>query len=86
MTTYETRLQKLINALDEYNRNWCYIDEETDEWTCPDSEDEVYNEIMADEELHFLGTETVKSWIHIWRTNEDQFNNMCKIAKVASRM
>ena len=71
-----TRLGKLINAIEDYNDSFVYYNEETDESVIDGTEEEVYDVIMQDEELHLLGPETVKNWIHIWYTDWHKYEEM----------
>ena len=72
----KTRLGKLINSIEDYNNNFVYYDEDKDETVIDGTEEEVYAVIMQDEELHLLGTETVKNWIHLWYTNWNKYEEM----------
>ena len=68
---YKTRLAKLIDAIEEYSDNFAYYDDELEETIVDGTEDEMYNVIMQDDELHLLGTETVREWVSLW------YNNWC---------
>lgn len=54
------RMRKLLNALDAYMDRFSYYDEDLDETVINGEEDECYNVIMQDRELHLLGSEAVK--------------------------
>ena len=58
------RMKKLLIALNDYMNSFSYYDDETDETVIDGDETECYNVIMQDDELHLLGTETVKSGMH----------------------
>lgn len=63
------RLRKLINAIEDYADNFSYYDEELDDTVVDGDEDEMYDIIMQDKELHLLGGSTVREWVHLWYTN-----------------
>lgn len=65
------RMKKLLIALNDYMNSFSYYDDETDETEC-------YNVIMQDDELHLLGTETVKSVIHTCFVDWEEFDKMCR--------
>lgn len=72
------RLRKLLTALNEYMDSFSYYDEEIDDTVIDGDENECYNVIMQDDELHLLGSETVKKVIHICYTDWEQFDKMCR--------
>lgn len=72
------RLRKLLSALNEYMDSFSYYDEDKDDTVIDGDENECYNVIMQDDELHLLGSETVKSVIHICYTDWEQFDKLCR--------
>lgn len=72
------RMRKLLTALNEYMDSFSYYDEELDDTVIDGDENECYNVIMQDDELHLLGTETVKKVIHTCYTDWEQFDKMCR--------
>ena len=57
------RMRKLIVAVDEWFSSFSYYDEDTDDNVIDGTEEECYNSIMQDDELHLLTTATVKEVI-----------------------
>lgn len=72
------RMKKLLIALNNYMNSFSYYDDETDETVIDGDETECYNVIMQDDELHLLGTETVKSVIHTCFVDWEEFDKMCR--------
>lgn len=72
----KSRLSKLIEAIERYNDSYAYYDEELDETVVDGTEEEVYNTIMQDDELHFLGEETCRKWISLWYNNWEKYEAM----------
>ena len=60
-------LRKLLNTIDDVSDS--YYDEELDDIVMCGTKEEMYNEVMQNEELHLLGTECVKKWIDTWWDN-----------------
>ena len=81
MKTPKTRLGKLIDAIEDYSNSFSYYDEDLDETVVDGTEDEMYDVIMQDEEIHFLGTETVRKWIHMWFSNWEEYERTRIIMK-----
>ena len=58
------RLAKLIDKLETILDEWYYIidgDTKTDL-----TKQEVYNIVMEDEEIHFLGKDTIMTWVNMF--------------------
>lgn len=72
------RMRKLLCALNEYMNSFSYYDEDLDETVIDGDESECYNIIMQDDELHLLGSDTVKRVIHICFIDWEQFDKMCR--------
>lgn len=72
------RMRKLLCALNEYMNSFSYYDEDLDETVIDGDESECYNVIMQDDELHLLGSDTVKRVIHICFIDWEQFDKMCR--------
>lgn len=72
------RMRKLLSALNEYMDSFSYYDEDLDDVVIDGDENECYNVIMQDDELHLLGTEIVKKVIHICYNNWEEFDRMCR--------
>jgi hypothetical protein len=66
-----TRLAKLIDAIESYSNSFSYYDDELDETVVDGTEEEMYNVIMQNDELHLLGEEAVKEWVSLW------YNDWC---------
>lgn len=66
-----TRLAKLIDSIESYSNSFSYYDEELNETVVDGTEEEMYNVIMQDDELHLLGEKTVKEWVSLW------YNDWC---------
>lgn len=73
------RLRKLLIALNEYMDSFSYYDEEADETVIDGDENECYDVLMRDDELHLLGTETVKKVIHICFVDWEKFDELCRL-------
>lgn len=74
--TMKTRLSKLIDAIESYSDSFAYYDEELDETVVDGTQEEVYNTIMQDEELHLLGKDTVNKWIDLWYNDWNTYEAM----------
>lgn len=72
------RMRKLLIALNQYMDSFSYYDEDTDDTVIDGDENECYDVIMRDDELHLLGTETVKRVIHLCYTDWEEFDKMCR--------
>lgn len=72
------RMRKLLIALNKYMDSFSYYDEEIDDTVIDGDENECYNVIMQDDELHLLGTKTVKSVIHTCFVDWEKFDKMCR--------
>lgn len=82
MKTARTRLGKLIEAIEKYSDSFMYYDDELDECVIDGTEEEMYNTIMQDEELHLLGTETVKHWISLWYNNWEEYSKLVRLQRL----
>lgn len=76
------RLRKLIYAIDTIGSDYCYYDEEIDDTVMTGSKDEMYDDIMKDDELHLLGSECVKKWIETWWDNFELYEKLRKTLKL----
>jgi len=72
------RMRKLLIALNEYMDSFSYYDEEADETVIDGDENECYDVLMRDDELHLLGAETVKEVIHICFVDWEKFDELCR--------
>lgn len=72
------RMRKLLIALNEYMDSFSYYDEEADETVIDGDENECYDVLMRDDELHLLGAQTVKKVIHICYVDWEKFDGMCR--------
>lgn len=73
LRTARTRLGKLIEAIEEYSDNFSYYDEDLCETVVDGTQEEMYNVIMQDKELHLLGEETVRKWIDMWYNDWEKY-------------
>ena len=80
-----TRLGKLINAIEDYASNYMYYDEEKEESVVYGTEQDMYNEIMQNDELHLLGEKVVRTWIGMWYNDWNQYE-ICRIACMKSKL
>ena len=71
------RLRKFLIELNSYFDSYSYYDEETDETIICGDEQQCYNVLMQNEEFHLLGSEVVKTWIHIAFTEWEAFMKVC---------
>lgn len=74
----KTRMQKLLYRLNQILDSYLYYDDESGELFIDLSEDECYNLIMLDDEMHLLTSETVKEIIHLCYTDWFKFDAMCR--------
>lgn len=74
MSKQEFRRKKLIIALNDWFDNAAYYDDDTQEVVIRDTEQDCYDCIMQDKELHLLGERFVKDMIHIMFTNWNRFS------------
>lgn len=65
----QIRLKRFIVKLDQLLQDCEYHDDETGEDVCDITEEECYDFLMKTEEYHLLGTEKVKSFIHLFITD-----------------
>lgn len=72
------RMRKLLIALNQYMDSFSYYDDESDETVIDGDENECYNIIMRNDELHLLTTEVVKNIIHVCFTDWETFDKMCR--------
>lgn len=63
------RLARLIEAIDRITAEYAYYDDTVDDIVIDLTEEETYDLIMKDNELHLLGAEQVKHWISLWYTD-----------------
>lgn len=77
MTT-TVRLKKLINAIETWGNDYCYFDEDKGETVMVEgmTPDDLYEDIMKDDELHFLGKECVKQWVDTWWNNWELYEKL----------
>ena len=71
------RLRKFLIELNCYFDSYSYYDEETDETIIVGDEHQCYNVLMQNEEFHLLGSEVVKTWIHLAFTEWGAFMKVC---------
>lgn len=74
--TMTSRLRKLIEAIELAGSDYCYYDEDVDDTVMYGSKEEMYEQIMQDDELHLLGSECVKKWIETWWDNFELFEKL----------
>lgn len=63
------RMRKFLSELDDIIMDCCYYDEDLQTEVFTETEDDVYRYIMETDEFHWLGTEKVKKFIHIFMTD-----------------
>lgn len=78
MMNERTRMQKLLIALNQYMDSFSYYDEELDDTVIDGDENECYDVIMRDDELHLLTSEKVKEVIHICFADWEKFDKLCR--------
>lgn len=68
MASTARRLEKLIDKLETILDEWYYIDGDAEDGdTKTDlTKQEVYNIVMEDEEIHFLGKSTIMTWVNMF--------------------
>ena len=81
MTQTDLRTRKLLARILDWDSNCCYYDDEKDEEVIKGTEDDLYNFVMKDDEMHLLGTEKVKHIIHLYFTDYRVFSEMCFVYK-----
>lgn len=67
------RIRKLLMALNDWIDNMAYYDDDIEDVVYRDNEEGCYESIMEDKELHLLGSDYVKSMIHIMFTDYETF-------------
>lgn len=77
----KARMRKLLITLNEYMDSFSYYDEELDETVIDGDENECYDVIMRDDELHLLTSERVRKVIHTCFVNWEEFDAMCRYYK-----
>lgn len=82
MSKQEFRRKKLIIALNDWFDNAAYYDDDIQEVVIRDTEQDCYDCIMQDKELHLLGERFVKDMIHIMFTNWNRFSFITFMYKV----
>lgn len=79
--TDNIRFRKLLSAILDWDSDCCYYDDEKETEVIDGTEDDIYNAIMTDDELHLLGTEKIKATIHIYYTDYATFSAICRAYK-----
>ena len=77
MTQVDIRTTKLLMAILDWDSDCCYYDDEKGEAVIDGTEEDLYNAIMMDDEMHLLGSEKVKAFIHIYFTDYHTFSDIC---------
>ena len=79
--TFNKRYSKLLNAILELETACGYYDEEKQIEVLDATEDDFYEMIMRDDEMHFLGTDKVKGTIHLFFTDRSTFEAIARVYK-----
>lgn len=79
--TQTERIRKLLSAILEWDSDCCYWDDEKEEVVIDGTEEDIYNAVMKDDELHLLGSEKVKAYIHLYYTDYETFDFICLTLK-----
>lgn len=79
--TNELRFRRLLSLILDWDSDCCYYDNEKDEAVIEGTEEDIYNAVMQDDEIHFLGTEKIKAAIHMYYTDYDTFSIICRTYK-----
>lgn len=77
MKKTELRMRRLLARILDWDDNNCYFDDDLNEEVIDGTEADVYNYVMRDDEIHLLGTETVKKIIHLYYTDYHSFTELC---------
>ena len=77
----DLRFRKLLMAILDWDSDCCHYDNEKDEAVIEGTEQDIYNVVMQDDEIHLLGTEKVKAVIHMYYTDYDSFSCLCRVYK-----
>jgi len=79
--TQTERVRKLLSAILDWDCDCCYYDNENDKAVIEGTEEDIYNAVMKDDELHLLGADKVKAYIHIYYTDYETFSCICSTFK-----
>lgn len=79
--TDNMRYRKLLEAILDWDSDCCYYDDEKETEVIDGTEEDIYNAIMTDDELHLLGTDKVKATIHLYYTDYHAFSCICTVFK-----
>ena len=79
--TETTRYRKLLEAILDWDSDCCHYDDEKETEVIDGTEEDIYNAIMKDDELHLLGTEKIKATIHLYYTDWPTFSAICIVFK-----
>ena len=77
MKQTEIRTRKLLASILDWDSDCCYYDDELETEVIDGTEDDLYDYVMKDDEMHLLGTEKVKAIIHTYFTDYKTFSAMC---------
>ena len=75
------RYRKLLSAILDWDSDCAYYDDDKDEVVIEGTEEDIYNAVMQDDELHLLGTDKVKATIHMYYTDYPTFSCVCRAFK-----
>lgn len=71
------RIRKLLSALIEYENDCGYYDDEKEKSVIEGTEEDCYNSVMEDDELHLLTEEKVRAFIHMMFADPKSFSLVC---------
>ena len=71
------RIRKLLEALVDYENDNGYYDDDKGIEVIDGSEEECYESIMKDDELHFLTEKKVRGFIHMMFNDSATFSGIC---------
>lgn len=77
----EIRIRKLLSMILDWDSDCCYYDDENGIEVIDGTEEDLYNAVMQDDEIHLLGSEKVKAYIHMYFTDYESFSCICKAFK-----
>ena len=77
----DIRFRKLLSMILDWDSDCCYYDDEKGTEVIEGTEEDIYEAIMQDEEMHLLGSEKVKATIHLYYTDYPTFSCICRAYK-----
>jgi hypothetical protein len=77
----DLRFRKLLSLILDWDADCCYYDNEKDEAVIEGTEEDIYNAVMRDDEIHLLGSEKIKATIHMYYTDYETFSCVCRAFK-----